>query len=154
MAEKTGWPRHAFKLEAIAMGLTTYHTRRWTAGEIGYVRERAGTTSTKAMARALRRSVGSVAGKMEQLGMSRRVGAGYSIADLRDVFGATGDRVQSWMRRGLLGTVHPVNGLRVTEAHVVRFIRRHPHEYDLRRVDQFWFKAMVFGRLASLGERL
>ena len=67
-------------------------------------------------------------------------------------------RIESWARRGLLGKPHGHGGhggnIRFAEANVVRFIRRYPSEYNLGRVDETWFKAMVFGRLAGTGERV
>lgn len=144
MMARTGWPLHAFKCEAIRMGCTTWSSRPWKAEEEEYLREKAGAVSTKAIATYLGRSVASVESRMERMHLSRRLTEGYNIDNLCEVFGVTGDRVKGWMRRGLLGKVHEVNGLRVTESNVIRFIREHSPEYDLRRVDQHWYKAMIF----------
>ena len=67
---------------------------------------------------------------------------GYTMTDLQIVFGENARKVRRWMERGLLGKVHESSGKRVTEANVIRFLRNHPAEYDLRRVDQLWFRAM------------
>ncbi|HEY1221601.1 MAG TPA: hypothetical protein VGF03_21855, partial [Bryobacteraceae bacterium] len=42
--------------------------------------------------------------------------------------------------------------LRFSEADVERFVREHPEEYALGRVDQEWFKYVVFGHLAEREE--
>jgi hypothetical protein len=78
---------------------------------------------------------------------------GYNISDLCECFGLSHTRIESWVRRGLLGKAHGHGGhggnIRLTESNVVRFIRRYPHEYDLGRVDEIWFKSVVFGSLAG-----
>ena len=53
------------------------------------------------------------------------------------------------MKRGLLGEPRGLEGrgrICFTEASVVRFIRRHPREYDIGKVDRTWFRIMVFER--------
>jgi hypothetical protein len=49
------------------------------------------------------------------------------------------------MERGVFGQVKDVQGYRVSEKAVVKFLIEHPDKYDLRRVDQGWFKAVLFG---------
>lgn len=153
LQRKTGWPRHAFKYKAERLGWTAqYH--RWSAADDAYLREKAGVVSTDSIARKLGRSRISVASRADKLGLSRRPGEGYTIADLTLVFGAPPYKVRRWMERGLLGKVHQNGGSRVAEPNVVQFIRRYPDEYDLRRVDQGWYKAMLFGGLAAYGGRI
>ncbi|MGA2773611.1 MAG: MerR family transcriptional regulator [Bryobacteraceae bacterium] len=81
----------------------------------------------------------------------------YSIGDLAQVFGVHHERVESWVGRGLLGRTRAIGAdrgdTRFAEADVARFVRGNPREYDLRRVDQMWFKAMVFASLAGCGMR-
>ena len=54
------------------------------------------------------------------------------------------DKLDQWVRDGLL---KPASDGRLSEVAVARFIRKYPQEYDLARVDQAWFKAMVFAGL-------
>lgn len=148
LERRTGWPRHAFTYEARRLGLITAdHRRGWTAAEEEYVRERAGSVSPAAIARSLGRSIESVECKINRLGLSRRISEGhYSMNDLQEVLGESLHKVRRWMDRGLLGKVHEVSGgKRVRTENVMRFLRRHCHEYDLRRVDQLWYKSMLFG---------
>jgi hypothetical protein len=78
---------------------------------------------------------------------------GYNVSDLAEYFGFHHSRIESWARRGLLGKPRGHGGhggnIRFAEKNIVRFIRRHPSEYDLGRVDKTWFKFMVFGRYAG-----
>jgi hypothetical protein len=151
LCARTGWPRHAFKREALRLGIAE-HWRKWTPAEEAYVRERAGQISVRQIAKQMGRPVDSVVARIERMQLSRRVAEGYCVMDLCTVFGVRSTTIKSWMRRGLLGKVHEVCGSaghRVTATNVMRFIRRHPHEYNLNRVDQVWFKSMLFGDLAG-----
>lgn len=139
----TGWPRWAFKSEAKSLGITTHdHRRGWTREEIEYLEKKLGERSTKWIAKRLGRSWESVRSRVEALRLRGRVRTGYTIDDVATCFGVCRDKARRWGERGLLG--QPVEG-RFREDAVVRFIRAWPLEYDLRRVDQEWFKGMVFG---------
>lgn len=155
LVRRTGWPRWAFKYESGRRGWTTAdHRRGWTAEEVEYLEERIGVVSVKQIAKRLGRTHQSVQAKAEKLHLSRRVREGYCLADLQVVFGESPHKVRRWVERGLLGKAHRRAGslgtVRVTEANVVLFVRQHASEYDLRRVDQGWFKSMVFGSLADV----
>jgi hypothetical protein len=146
LQRRTGWPRSALKLEAKRLGITSSdHRRGWTREEVEYLREEIGTSTPTKIARRLGRSVESVIAKAERMRLSRRAQDGYNVADLALAFGVHHRVVQRWMDRGLLGRVMRNCGKRVAEDGVMRFLTRHIHEYDLRRVDQVWFKSMVFG---------
>jgi hypothetical protein len=159
LAARTGISKQRLKYAAGKHGWRTHaEHRRWTTEEIAYLEENLGSVSVSHIARRLRRSFRSVqcaAGKLER---SLRLTDGYNVSDLCEVFGLNHTRIEGWMRRGLLGKAHGHGGhggnIRFSEANVVRFIRQHPGEYDLSRVDQTWFKAMVFARLATYGERV
>ncbi len=144
LEKRTGWPRIAFWREARLRGLTQLPYRAWTAAEVEYLEEALGRVAIRTIAARLHRSAQSVEAYAERIGRSRRITEGYSVADLAACFGVNRDKAAKWMERGLLGKVH-VNGCRrVTEANVLRFVRRHYSEYDLRAVDQLWFKATLF----------
>ncbi|MDE2097835.1 MAG: hypothetical protein KGL39_11350 [Patescibacteria group bacterium] len=144
LQKRTGWPRHAFHLEAGRMGIQSHHPPVWSPEEENYLAEAIGTVSLNRMSLTLKRSPEAIKVRAARLHFSRRVKQGYNLADLCTLFGETHHRVKRWMDRGLLGKVHEVSGLRVTEENVLRFIRDHHAEYNLRRVDQYLFKAMVF----------
>jgi hypothetical protein len=151
LMKRTGWPKHAFGREALQMGLPTHHRHpAWKPEEDTYLQEKAGRLSVRRIALRMGRSMRAVETRIYVLSISRKERReGYCIKDLREVFGVTAERVKGWMDRGLLGKVQELGGLRVTEAMVRRFVRTYPHEYDLRRLDQIWFKAVVFGRWAA-----
>ncbi len=151
LVRKTAWPRHMFKIEASRRGWTHKANRKpWTREEVELLEEKLGRVPVKTIARELRRSWESVAAKAGKLHLSRKRREGYNLSELQVVFGAPYSRVWRWVHRGLLGQVHG-DGKEtwVKEENVVRFLRRHAHEYDLRRVDQAWFKSMLFGLAAE-----
>jgi hypothetical protein len=127
--------------------------RPWSPQEVNYLKEKLGTASVTRIARDLKRSVVSVRVKEAKLRLSIRLSEGYNISDLAEVFGLHHSRIESWARRGLLGkpSGHGGHGgnIRFAGTNIVRFIRRHPSEYDLGRVDATWFKSMVFGGYAG-----
>lgn len=148
LARSLGWPAHALKSEALRLGLALEPRRRaWTAEEMEYLEAKIGTVSVTAIARTLGRSVLSVESRAEAVHLSRRAADGYTIADLQRVLGAHYQTVRRWMDKGLLGSVRQWQGQRVRTEAVVQFLRQHPHEYDLRRVDQRWYKGMLFGEV-------
>jgi len=151
LERRTGWPRHGLKYEAIRLGIVTAdHRRAWSAEDLEYLRERLGSASAHQIARRLGRSIASVQSRAEKLEISYRVREGYTMADLARVFGESYCKVRRWIERGLLGPVRVANGHRVSDRCLSRFLRRHHGEYDLRRVDQDWYKAMLFGYLAEV----
>ena len=147
---RTKWPRDAFKVEANRLGLVHRGDRRpWTEEEDAYLAEKLGAMSMWALARKLGRTRWSIESRAAKLDLSLRVKWGYNLTDLATAFGVRYGQVQGWVARGLLGRTREWQGVRVDEKAVARFIRLHPHEYDLRRVDQWWFKGIVFGLLAD-----
>jgi hypothetical protein len=145
---RTGWPRSAFRSEAMRLGLVLIRSARrraWTAAEDAYLAEAGGRVSVRSMATRLGRSVIGVQARMATLHVSRRVSDGYSQADLMSVFGENNRQVRRWVEAGLFGRMCVETG-RVREAGVMAFLRCCPQDYDLRRVDQYWYKAVLFGR--------
>jgi hypothetical protein len=127
------------------MGLS-FNRREWTPEEDEFLGDHMGILTARVIAAKLQRSMGSVRSRASHLALSGRLKEGYNISDLVAVLGACDGTVRGWMRRGLLGAIQERAGLRATEDAVVRFLRRYPAEYDLRRVDQVWFKSMIFRR--------
>jgi hypothetical protein len=147
LERKTGWPRHALLSEAKRLGIVTAdHRREWTPAETEYIQERLGVVSVRQIAKRLGRTAESVQGRARKLAVSYRIREGYTMTDLAQVFGESDHKIRTWMSRGHFGRVHLVQGHRVAELNVVTFLRKHALEYDLRRMDQDWFKSMVFGR--------
>ena len=90
----------------------------------------------------MNRSVAAVQARAEQLRLPARVRDGYSAADLARLLGIQVTTVQRWLRGGMFGRVC---GEVVKEPDVLRFVRKYPGQVDLCRVDQIWFKGLIFG---------
>lgn len=145
LTRQTGWPRWAFKNEAIRRGWSTWdHRRGWSPEETEQLRELLGRVSIQRVARTLNRTVLSVQSRAGRLDISRRPQEGYNMTDLQLAFGESAHKVRTWMARGLFGKARSNCGQRVTESAVRNFIRVHSAEYDLRRVDQAWYKGLAF----------
>ena len=156
IAARTGISKQRLKEQARKCGWRSQTERRpWTAAEVEYLGEKLGTLSSTRIARDLHRSVASIQIRARKMQRSLRVSEGYNVSDLAEVFGVAHGRVESWARRGLLGRSagHGGHGgnIRFATVNVVRFIKTHSSEYDLNRVDQSWFKGMLFGFRASDG---
>jgi hypothetical protein len=136
----TGFTRVVMLARAVHLGLSFSRRRPWTPEETALLQTWAGRYSTTSIARKLRRTFPSVKAKMKQMEISVRVTEGYSQADLAELLGASPTSIRRWCRNGWLALIHG----RVPEAAVVRFLRLHPHEYHLRRVNDAWFKGLIF----------
>ena len=149
IAARSGIPKPRLKYEAWRRGWRCTADRRpWRPEELQYLIANLGSESLKQIARSLKRSWVSVELKAAELNSAGCSADGYGIRNLCQCFGLHHGRIEGWIRRGLLGKVGggAVGGaIRFPESSIVRFIRKHPCEYDLARVDQVWFKAMVFG---------
>lgn len=141
-ARRLGWPVHALKNKAAYLGLTSDIRSFWTNEEIAFLREYSGVKPLAFLKEHLGRSYTSIRYKMDRLHLSLRVTDGYSRADLRDVFGVSVATVRQWIAAGWLRPSPETD--RVPEAQVLRFIREHAEEYSLKRVDQAWFKGLLF----------
>jgi len=158
IAARTRIPKQRLKDEARKRGWRCQTERRpWTAAEVEYLQEKLGALSAIRIARDLHRSVASIQVQAGRMQRSLRVSEGYNVSDLAEVFGVAHGRIESWARRGLLGRPagHGGHGgnIRFATVNILRFIKAHASEYDLNRVDQSWFKGMLFGFRASDGVR-
>lgn len=135
----TGFTRVAILSRAAESGLSV-RKQRWTAEEVYILREQLGKQSKSAIARKLRRSYWSVKAQVSKLELSARLTEGYSERDLIDVLGVGRRTVQQWIARGW---ILQRNG-RIPERTIAKFLRAHPEQYNLRRVDEAWFKGVLF----------
>jgi DNA-binding transcriptional regulator YiaG len=145
----TGMPRSIVRLRAQRLGLTFRVGRAWSPQDIETLRECSGSLSVKAIARKLHRSFDSVCAQMERLRISRAVVDGYTSTDLSQLFGVAPAIVQRWEARGYLVR----RAGRFSDIEVLRFVQAHPEEYDLAKVEQFWFKSLLFPGAACFTAR-
>lgn len=153
MVRMTGLPRWYIKRQAARLGLTMHLDRRpWTAAEMRLLEGMVGMVSTATIAKRLQRQESSVVNKLKRMKTSRRVSDGYTMRDLEQCLGEDHRKISRWIASGWLqdrlqGTQrHGGNGNdihRIREKDILNFIKRHPQEINLGRVDQTWFLDLV-----------
>jgi len=153
MIRETGLPRWYIKRRASRLGLTMHQDRRpWTIAEEAIVERLVGKVSALTIAKRLKRTEASVVLKIKRMGLSRRVRNGYTMRDLEECLGESHKKIQRWIENGWLrdrlqGTQrNNGNGRdihRFRESAILDFIRRHPEELNLGKVDSIWFLDLV-----------
>lgn len=152
LAAKTGDSRKSIGQRAKRLGLWWTRTPRWTEDQVRYLEDRLGEMPLKAIAKRLRKSPEAVRHKAAELRLPTRFRNGYTIAEARQILGASWPRMRAWIDRGLFGHVWRDKAgkcERIRDSALVAFIHRHYEEYDLHRVDQTWFKHALFSPYAA-----
>ncbi|HXB21271.1 MAG TPA: hypothetical protein VNV88_07820 [Candidatus Solibacter sp.] len=137
--KRSGFTRIVMLARAAQLGISAKR-KRWTPEEIEVLSEAAGSLSKAAIARKLKRSYWAVKAECSKLQISSRLSEGYSRADIECLLGVGPRSVRKWITLGWLR----VQDGRVTEPSVIKFLREHPEEYRLSRVDEAWYKGLLF----------
>jgi hypothetical protein len=156
MVRLTGLPRWYIKRRAARLGLTMHFDRKpWTSAEVDLLERLVGSVSTARIAKRLGRPENSVVTKLKRMSTSRRVRSGYTMRELEICLGEDHHKIQrwiaaGWLRDNLQGTHrHDGNGKdihRIREKDILNFVRNHPQEFNLGKVDQTWFLDLVLLR--------
>jgi hypothetical protein len=162
MVRETGLPRWYIKKRAASLGLTMHQDKRaWTAAEEEILERLVGKVSALTIARRLKRTEASVVLKIKRQGISRRVRCGYTMQDLEECLGESHHKIRHWIANGWLrdtlqGTRrHDGNGRdihRFREKDILDFLRRHPEELNLGKLQPLWFLDLVLLKGRELGE--
>ena len=104
--------------------------------------------SAATIAKRLHRPVSSVVNKCKRMRISRSVREGYTIQDLELCLGEDHHKIGGWIKNGWLQdrlqeTRRGKDIHRIREDDIVDFIRNHPREINLGKVDQMWFLDLV-----------
>jgi hypothetical protein len=162
LARQTGFPRWYIKRQARRLGLSMNQDRRpWTQGELDSLDRLLGKVSAATIAKRLNRTETSVVMKIKTLGHSRRVSEGYTMRDLEGCLGEDHHKIQKWIAKGWLrdrlqgtrrhdGNGHDIHRFR--EKEILAFIKNHPEEINLGKVEPLWFLDLVLLRGAELHE--
>lgn len=153
----TGVPIPTIKTHCGRLNIFFFHrsvyTRPWTIEEDAELAEMASEKSVSQIAAILKRSETAISVRIHKIGMSQRVTDGYSQKDIAEVLGVATKTVRKWIDRGWLGDrkVWASEHHRISEEELWDFIHKHPEQYELRRVDDAWFKGMMFPKFGMLG---
>jgi hypothetical protein len=139
------WPRWVFAQEAERLGITLAPRRPFSNEEDAYLRQNMELLSVAAMARSLHRGERVVESRCRHLQDPQGPQENYTAGELAARLGVRLATVASWQRRGLFGRTRESGADHISGEKVVRFIQKHASEYSLRRVNQAWFVAVLFG---------
>ena len=157
-------PRWAVNRRAAALGLSRPKDRPWSAEDEAYVEASFHHTSVKTLARKLGRSPTAVQLKAKRLGL-RKYDEGYTALSLAEALGVDPHWVMARIRSGKLRASRRHtertreqggDSWLITDEAVVKFLRDHPYDIDLRKVDSLWFMDLItpfLHRPASDGRR-
>jgi len=140
LQHRCGFTRNVILSRAVQLGLSFSNRRGWTEAEVEVLRIYAGRATPKALATKLNRTHSSIKAKLKELSLSARIREGYTQDDLRQLLGVSTKSIKDWLAWGWLRMVQN----RIPEASVIKFLRLHSEQYHLGRVDQAWFKGLVF----------
>ncbi len=151
IAYRLRMPRWAVNRRAVALGLSRPKDRPWTAQEEAHLEGNFHHVSVKALARKLGRSPTAVKLKAKRLG-ARKYGEGYTALSLAEALGVDPHWVLARIRSGKLRASHRHtdrtaqqggDSWLMTDEAVVDFLREHPYDVDLRKVDSLWFMDLI-----------
>ncbi len=156
MVRMTGLPRWYIKRQVARLGLTMRTERKaWTRRELDLLEKLVGHVSSAMIGKRLQRPESSIVNKLKRMGTSRRVRDGYTMRDLELCLGEDHHKIACWIQNGWLEERlqrrrrHNGNGSdihRIREKDIFNFIRNHPQEINLGKVDQTWFLDLVLLR--------
>jgi transcriptional regulator with XRE-family HTH domain len=142
LRELTGYTRGAVDAQAHRMGLRLVANKPYTPEEERYIRENAGEMPVHQIATKLGRGLRNLEVKMRKMRVSYRFRhEGFNQKEFAEAMGVWPTTVRTWINAGHLRTFAG----RITDTAVSEFIRNKRHLYTLRRVDEDWFKDLVFG---------
>jgi hypothetical protein len=144
----SGFSRFTINSRAAVLGLSSDVRRPWSKEDLLFLRDNLGRITTTVIARKLGRTYYSVKAQVSKLGMSVRLTEGYTQGDLQQLLGVSKRRIEKWVQMDWLR----MKANRASEASVARFLRSHPGEYALSRVDEAWFKGLVFPAFNTAGD--
>ena len=159
LAERIGRPAWWVQKRASTLGLTRTNRTRldaWTQPELDLL-DAWSMCANKLIARKLReagyaRTETAVAVKLKRLKLDRENPDLWSATGLAPMFGVDPVTIASWIqKRGLPARREgsgPTAPLLIERARLRKWIERNPERIDLRRVDQTWFKELMWGASA------
>jgi predicted transcriptional regulator len=122
---------------AAELKLTNWY-RPWSTEEKGYVLEYARELSVVEIARYLRRTPAAVRQMLWRNRISAKVQDGYTQSEIAEIFHVSPRKVRHWISVNWLA----LSGGRIKDRSLNRFLREHPEEIDLARIDKefrLWF---------------
>ncbi len=148
---ETRWPRFMIVRRGGELGLARTKEPDWSASELAILEETAhlgaDAVRRKLAKQGFSRSRTAVLLKRKRLRLTAHL-YGYSAKDLAGLFGIDSHRIHRWIAGGLLkaeplgtGRLHDICWIRKEDVHT--FVMNHADEYDLRKVEKWWFLSLI-----------
>lgn len=118
------------------------HYARWTVDDDDDIRDLYGVWSNVALARRLGRTVGALAQRAWELGVSLRDNY-WQPDQVGALLGVTDVTVHKWIRTGELHAMRTPRRYAIQGEEIERFIVRYPWRYDWRRVERGHFRQLA-----------
>jgi hypothetical protein len=153
LRQRTGWPAAAFYQRAIALDITRDKGRPWTPADDSMLRQfvQANHSMFK-MSAAMKRSYAAIAKRLGTLELSGKVKLpGFSQDRMAKMLGVANTSVARWVSWGWI--LLDINQ-RITITMAQRFMAEHSDCYYLPRVNDRWFKLVMFGTVAAKRNKL
>lgn len=151
IADRLGMPRWAVNRRAVALGLSRPKDRPWSDADKDYLETNYHRTSMTAMVSRLRRSPTAIKLKAKRLGF-RKYDEGYTASSLAEALGVDPHWVLARLRSGKLQATQRRTDRRaeqggdswlITDEALLEYLREHPYDVDLHKVDSFWFMDLI-----------
>ena len=153
--KKTGWPKFMIARRGAELGLARTKEPNWSPPELAVLEETAHlgveAVQKRLGKRGFARSRTAILLKRKRLKLTAHLD-GYSGNALAELFGVDNHRVYRWIADGMLAAErrgtdrsHKQGGdtywIRREDVHA--FVMQHPDEYDLRKVEKWWFLSLI-----------
>jgi len=143
-------PRWAVRRRAGMLGVSRVKELPWSSEEVAFLEANYSKKSVFWISKKLHRSVTAILMKKRRLGL-RKTDDGYTLRMVCEGFGVDHHKVGRWIKQGWLkprgrGVDRPQGDYRFfTDEALRRFVRKHPDQIDLRRVEKLWFIDLLAG---------
>lgn len=143
-------PRWAVRRRAGMLGVSRVKERPWSPEGVAFLEAHYSKKSVIWLSKKLHRSATAILMKKRRLGL-RKTDDGYTLRMVCEGFGVDHHKVGRWIEQGWLksrgrGIERPQGDYRFfTDEALRRFVRRHPDQIDLKRVEKIWFIDLLAG---------
>lgn len=157
IARTLGVPPHVVSKWAGQLGIRRTKEKPWTAADEEFLRTFVAHWGWDRLAKHLGRSRIAVQLKAKRLGYRKTKVDGYTVHRLARLLGEDDHKVRRWIETKQLAATRRNtdrtaaqggDAFLITDAALRSFLRSHPTQVDLRRVDREWFLALAFGESA------
>jgi DNA-binding transcriptional MerR regulator len=132
-------PHRQVREWARKLGVAPKTGREWTEQEIKYLTRHLADKTFAEICEYLDRSVEAVRTKAYGLGLIKER-EGYTMKDLCEGLGVSFDMARRWVDKGwICGNRRETGFWDFSDKDIRDFLRSHPMEVDLSKVDQLWF---------------